>query len=152
MFVVLGDFNFDLEDWNRELHEILIGWELYPKDNRSHRDLRDRPIDYMLVYAPGNITVEDDGSGTFSPLPLEISYAGQDRIYRLCATEGRHQNKETVFTTKDLKLKKIRSSAPLHGKVQSELALPALTNYCRTFRSARGDSQRPHPIEICFRP
>lgn len=120
MFMVLGDFNFDLEEWKREadekeLHEILIGWELYPKDNRSQRGLRNRPIDYMLVYAPGNINVRDDGSGAFSPLPLEISCDGKSRIYcSLSATKG---HKQAVFTTEDLKSKKIKSSAALHGNM-----------------------------------
>ena len=125
MLIVFGDFNLDLEQWKveslkTESETCLIGWDLYPTDRRSTRDLRGRPIDFVLVHAPGTIEVRDDSTGAFSPLPVEISGAGDELIYRLSTKEGHHENNEAVFRTSDLKLKKIRSLiAPLHSSFHS---------------------------------
>ena len=121
--MVFGDFNLDLEEWKKESTEKLKEWHLYPSGNRrSVRDLRSRPIDYVLVCAPGNIDISDNGTGAFSPLPLEITRIGDERTYRLSTKEGYHENNEAVFSSSDLKMKKLRNSAPLdcNGHFTSE--------------------------------
>ena len=115
MFIVFGDFNLDIEQWKAESEMNLIGWDVYPMVNGSSRDLRVRSVDYILVYAPGNMPTVDDGTAAFSPLPVQISGMAEKRIYRLSTKEGHHENNEVVFTTSDLRSKKIKSSAPLPG-------------------------------------
>jgi hypothetical protein len=118
-YIVLGDFNVDLETWKNESEDKLIGWDLYPRgDSRSARELRVHPIDYVLVYAPGNIHVSDNGTEAFSPLPLTITRVGDDHTYHLSTKEGHHKNKEAVFNTNDLNMKNPRNSAPLHRNDQ----------------------------------
>jgi hypothetical protein len=77
----------------------------------------------MLLCLPGNIHVQDDGSGAFSPVPMEISCVGKERIYRSCLKEGRHRGREATFTSEDLESKIPKNSGPLHGNVHSELLL-----------------------------
>jgi hypothetical protein len=68
---------------------------------------------------PGTIEVRDDGTGAFSPLPVQISGAGDELIYRMSTKEGHHENNEASFTMSDVKLKKIGNVAPLHGSINS---------------------------------
>src|SRR5436190_12992473 len=104
--MVLGDFNLDLEKWKKDSEEKLMGWDLYPRgDSRSARELRRRTIDYVLVYAPGDIHVNDNGTKAFSPLPLGITRVEDENTYRLSTKEGHHKNNEAVFSTSDLKMK-----------------------------------------------
>jgi len=117
MYLVMGDFNYDLESWKEQSITSLVGWDVYPTDRCSTRDLRLRPIDYVLVYAPANISVTDNGTGPFCPLPLRIGGAEDERSYRLSTKEGHHQNNGAVFTTRDLKSKNLTNSAPLYRTV-----------------------------------
>src|SRR5436190_19144460 len=103
IYLVMGDFNFDIESWKTESDTDLVGWDLYPTASRSTRDLRSRPIDYILVYAPGNMLVTDNGTVAFSPLPLEIAGVGDEPTYRLSTKEGHHENNNAEFTKRDLK-------------------------------------------------
>ena len=123
MYLVMGDFNLDLEGWRKESDEILMGWELYPKESRPARDLRCRSIDYILLKASDNMHLGDVGTQAFSPLPLKITGAGDDRTYCFSTKDGHHRTNEPTFTTLDLKSKRIRNHAPLHRNLPSNFAL-----------------------------
>jgi hypothetical protein len=116
IYIVLGDFNIDLEEWSKEANSGLTSWEIYPTDNKPARDFRSRPIDYVLIRSHEDKPVWDDGSRMFSPLPLEIKGQGDKRTYYCCTKADLHLPGESVeFTKGDLKSKKPRNSPYLHG-------------------------------------
>src|SRR5271167_447396 len=115
--MVMGDFNFNLEGWRKELDWNLLGWDIYPADSRPARYLRPCRIDYTLVKAPENIRFRDDGSLTFSPFPLETTGTGSNRTYSCSAKAGLHGDcGQATFTADQLAEAIIHSSASLLGE------------------------------------
>jgi hypothetical protein len=118
IYLVLGDFNFDIEGWSKEANSSLIGWSVYPTESGPARDVRSRPIDYVLIHSSEDKPVWDDGSTMFSPLPLKIEGEGDKRTYSCCTKAGLHLVGESVeFTKGDLKSIKPRNSSYLHGNL-----------------------------------
>jgi hypothetical protein len=112
----MGDFNLDLKGWKEEPDWNLPGWDLYPGDSRPARDLRASPIDYILIKAPGNTRLRDDGSLTFSPFPLGLTGTGNNLTYSCCSKAGLHgDGDQATFTAQQLENTKIQSSASLRG-------------------------------------
>lgn len=116
IYIVLGDFNFDIERWSKEANSSLTGWSVHPTDSFPARNFRSHPIDYVLIHSSDDKPVWDDGSLMFSPLPLKIKGAGDKRTYSCCTKAGLHLVGASVeFTKGDLKSIKPRSSPYLHG-------------------------------------
>ena len=71
VYIVFGDFNVSLERT-----DLCEGWDFYPKERKTGRNLRPRrPVDYILVRGP--IHGESPHAKEFSPLPLKIE-KGED--------------------------------------------------------------------------
>ena len=122
--MIMGDFNLDLDTWRKEPDWNFPGWDIYPEDSRPARDIRDRPIDYILIKGPEDTPLRDDGSLTFSPFPLEISGTGSNVTYSCCTKAGLHGDcGQATFTTQQLEDTKIKSSASLLGDTSETVRL-----------------------------
>ena len=112
----MGDFNLNLDMWRNAPDDDLLGWELYPTNNRPARDLRSHQIDYALVRASDGIDFRDNGSKMFSPFPVKVTFHGVDRIYSLSTEACAFADRVVAnFTTKHLMSKELSNSAPLHS-------------------------------------
>lgn len=114
IYIVMGDFNLDLEAWRAEDSRPLKGWELYHANSHPARDLRDHSIDYVLIKVPDGAHFRNDKTQGFSPLPLTVSHDGDVRTYSLPKKPGL-LNEGVTFATQDLKDVKLTNSVSLHS-------------------------------------
>ena len=116
IYIVMGDFNLDLEKWKTEQGCDLTGWELFPMDSRQARNLRPGQIDYALVNVPEGMAIKDDGSRIFSPFPLKVTGIGDNCMYSLCTEPcPRNNNVNAIITVEQLRKIKITNADPLAG-------------------------------------